>query len=41
MDATADSVFEDESHRQNSQAYKFSSIPPAPKKIEDDKAEIP
>lgn len=33
--ATADCVFEDESHRQNSQAYKFSSLPPAPKKMEE------
>lgn len=38
--ATADCVFEDESHRLNSQAYKKSSLPPAPKKMEDDKAEV-
>lgn len=38
--ATADCVFEDESHRLNSQAYKFSALPPAPKKMEDDKAEV-
>lgn len=33
--ATADCVFEDESHRLTLQANKFDSLPPAPKKMED------
>lgn len=37
---TADFVFEDESHRLTLQAKKFDSLPPAPKKMEDDKAEV-
>lgn len=37
---TADCVFEDESHRLTLQANKFDSLPPAPKKMEDDKAEV-
>ena len=40
LTATADCVFEDESHRLILQANKFNSVPPAPKKMEDDKAEV-